>query len=92
MEKHAVKKVYCLGLLNKLRRLGCRLASQGLYANALSNFPLNGVGFLAVFSFLRDSSHLLCLFSFDSRSISPQCRPLESVLSFYLSGNWNNHL
>ena len=45
-----MKKVHCLGLLNKLRRLGGRLASQGLYANALSNFTLNGVGFLAVFS------------------------------------------
>ena len=45
-----MKKVHCLGLLNKLRRIGCRLASQGLYANALSNFTLNGVGFLAVFS------------------------------------------
>lgn len=53
---------------------------------------LSGVSFLAVFSSVSDSSHLLGLFSFDSEIISPGCRPLESVLSLCLSVNWNSQL
>lgn len=45
-----MEKVYYLDLLNKLRRLDCRPASQGLSAKVLSNSVLNGLGFLAVFS------------------------------------------
>lgn len=47
--------------------------SRGLYVNLLSNFAPNPVGFLAGFSCVCDSSHLLYLFSFDSKIISPQC-------------------
>lgn len=53
-----VRKVYCSGLVNRLRRLGCGPASLGPYADVLPNFRLNGLGFPAGFGFMSVSSHL----------------------------------